>query len=139
MMSLNPKPRKVTAAALGALDAGQACVAIGKRIVALEGAEGTDMMLERVAELRGLGRLKAGRGGVLVKLAKSGQELRADLPTIGTATMDKAAEAGLSGIAIHAGRALISDYETTCAHAEKAGLFLIGIVPEELLATDGTG
>ena len=126
------------AVALGALDAGQACVAIGKRIVALEGAEGTDMMLRRVAELRKLGRLKSGRGGVLVKLAKPGQELRADLPTIGTATIDEAVEAGLKGIAIHAGNALVSDYETTCAHAEKAGLFVIGIEPETLLASGGT-
>lgn len=117
------------ALALGAVDAGQACVAIGKRIVALEGAEGTDMMLQRVAELREIGRLKAGRGGVLVKLAKPGQELRADLPTIGTMTIENAARAGLKGIAVHAGHALISDYEATCARAKAEGVFLVGIDP----------
>lgn len=118
------------ALALGSLDAGQACVAVGKRIVALEGAEGTDLMLQRVAELRRIGRMKAGRGGVLVKLAKPGQELRADLPTIGTATIDNAARAGLKGIAIHAGHALISDFEATCTRAKEEKVFLVGIDPD---------
>ncbi|GAB4354548.1 MAG: LpxI family protein [Oricola sp.] len=118
------------ALALGRLDAGQACVAIGRRIVALEGAEGTDMMLERVAELRAIGRLKSSSGGVLVKLAKPGQDLRADLPTIGTATVANAARAGLRGIAVHAGNALICDFEATCARAGQEGVFLIGIEPD---------
>jgi DUF1009 family protein len=118
------------ALALGSLDAGQACVAVGKRIVALEGAEGTDLMLQRVAELRRIGRMKAGRGGVLVKLAKPGQELRADLPTIGTATIENAARAGLKGIAIHAGNALISDFEATCTRAKEEKVFLVGIDPD---------
>ena len=124
------------ALALGALDAGQACVVIGKRIVALEGAEGTDMMLQRVAELRRIGRLKAGRGGVLVKLAKPGQELRADLPTIGEATVGNAARAGLKGIAVHAEKALISDFEATCAQAREEGVFVVGIDPENF-TTEG--
>jgi DUF1009 family protein len=136
-----PKPTKADreaiatavrgALALGALDAGQACVAIGRRIVALEAAEGTDMMLQRVSELRQNGRLKAARGGVLVKLAKPGQELRADLPTIGTATIENAARAGLKGIAVHAENALISDFEATCARAREQGIFLVGIDPED--------
>lgn len=117
---------------LGSLDAGQACVAVGKRIVALEGAEGTDMMLQRVADLRKIGRIKVGRGGVLVKLAKPGQELRADLPTIGMATVENAARAGLKGIAVHADNALISDFEATCARADEEGVFLIGIDPDNL-------
>ncbi|WP_193178281.1 LpxI family protein [Oricola nitratireducens] len=118
------------AMALGALDAGQACVAVGKRIVALEGAEGTDMMLQRVAELRALGRIKGKRGGVLVKLAKPGQDLRADLPTIGSATVENAQKAGLNGIAVQAERALISDFATTCDQAKRASLFIVGIDPE---------
>ena len=125
------------ALALGSLDAGQACVAVGKRIVALEGAEGTDLMLQRVAELRRIGRMKAGRGGVLVKLAKPGQELRADLPTIGVATVENAARAGLKGIAVHAGNALISDFEATCARANEEGVFLIGIDPDSVTAGVG--
>ena len=39
-------------AALGPLDAGQAVVAAGGKVLAIEGAEGTDAMLQRVADLR---------------------------------------------------------------------------------------
>lgn len=122
------------ALALGRLDAGQACVAIGRRIVALEGAEGTDAMLQRVAELRLQGRLPADRGGVLVKLAKPGQELRADLPTVGLATVENAAKAGLAGIAVHAGKALIANLDDTRARATALGVFIVGIDPETLLS-----
>jgi DUF1009 family protein len=51
--------------------------------VALEGVEGTDSMLERVADLRAAGRISTRRRGVLVKLCKPQQDLRADLPSIG--------------------------------------------------------
>jgi len=47
--------------ALGRLDVGQGSVSVGGRIVALEGVEGTDSMLERVAELRSAGRISQRR------------------------------------------------------------------------------
>ena len=125
------------AVALGAVDAGQACVAIGRRVVALEGAEGTDLMLERVAQLKAAGRIHAGSGGVLVKLAKPNQEIRVDLPTIGVSTLDNAAAAGLRGIAVHAHRALIADHDATCVKAEELGLFIVGILPENDDETGG--
>ncbi len=69
---------------LGTLDVGQATVAVGGRVVAVEGIEGTDEMLARIADLRARGRLKSpARTGVLVKAAKPQQDLRVDMPTIG--------------------------------------------------------
>ena len=47
--------------------------------------------------------------GVLVKAPKPGQEERVDLPTIGPDTVTKAAEAGLAGIAVAAGRVLMAE------------------------------
>ena len=58
-------------------------MAIGGRAIALEGIEGTDGLLERVKDLRAHGRIAGKKRGVLVKCAKPGQELRADLPAIG--------------------------------------------------------
>ena len=116
------------ARALGGLDVGQGAVAVGKRVIALEGLEGTDAMLERVASLRAVGRINArAPSGVLVKVAKPAQEVRTDLPTIGPDTVANAAAAGLRGIAIGAGRALIVDRERTIAEADEAGLFVWGI------------
>ncbi|GGB60314.1 hypothetical protein GCM10011316_35460 [Roseibium aquae] len=113
---------------LGELDIGQASVATHGRVIALEGAEGTDAMLQRCADLRNSGRVKAkGKTGVLVKAAKPHQDLRVDLPTIGPRTVELAAAAQLAGIAVEAGRALISQREETLRMADAAGLFIYGI------------
>lgn len=108
---------------LGDLDVGQGAVAIGGRVVALEGAEGTDQMIERVRELRAAGRIPR-HGGVLVKMAKPRQDERADLPTIGISTVNNAAQAGLSGIAVEAGRTFILGFGETIAAANDKGLFI---------------
>jgi DUF1009 family protein len=112
---------------LGRLDVGQGAVSVGGRIVALEGAEGTDAMLARVRDLRSEGRISRRRKGVLVKLCKPQQDLRADLPTIGVSTVENAKAAGLAGIAVEAGRALVVEREAMVAAADAAGLFVVGI------------
>jgi DUF1009 family protein len=119
--------RGVSAArAIGALDIGQAAVVQEGVVLALEAVEGTDAMLVRCAGLR-----RESPGGVLVKVRKPGQERRVDLPTIGVATVRAAAAAGLGGIAIEAGGALVIDRTSTIAAADAAGLFVVGVTPEE--------
>ncbi|QLF70355.1 LpxI family protein [Peteryoungia desertarenae] len=115
------------AEALGRLDVGQGAISVGGRIVALEGVEGTDAMLKRVAELRAEGRISQRRKGVLVKLCKPQQDMRADLPSIGVSTVKNARAAGLAGIAVEAGRALVIEREVMVAAANEAGLFVMGI------------
>ena len=112
---------------LGELDIGQGSVSVGGRVVALEGVEGTDRMLERVAALRAEGRISARRKGVLVKLCKPQQDMRADLPTIGPSTVENAVKAGLAGIAVEAGRALVLEEQKMVAAADAAGIFVCGI------------
>lgn len=112
---------------LGRLDVGQGAVCVGGRIVALEGVEGTDAMLGRVADLRAEGRISARRKGVLVKLCKPQQDVRADLPSIGRSTVENARRAGLAGVAVEAGRALVIEREEMVKAADEAGLFVIGI------------
>ena len=111
--------------AMGAADVGQATVIQDELVLGVEALEGTDALLERCGPLR-----RKGPGGVLVKLRKPGQERRADLPTIGLATIEGAAAAGLRGIAIEAGGTLVVDAPAVTAAADRLGLFLIGIVPE---------
>lgn len=118
---------------LGELDIGQAAVAVGGRVIALEGAEGTDAMLERCAELKRSGRVRSkGKAGVLVKTAKPNQDLRVDLPTVGPRTIELAVAAGLAGIAVEAQGALIAEKEETLQKANAAGLYLIGIDQDTL-------
>lgn len=119
------------ALALGRLDIGQGAVSAGGRVVALEGLEGTDAMLARVAELRANGRLRTGARGVLAKMCKPTQDERADLPSIGPETVINAHAAGLAGIALEAGRSLVLDREELIAKADRLGLFVTGIIPSD--------
>lgn len=114
------------ARALGQADVGQAVVVQQSIVLGVEAVEGTDALLARCRELR-----RAGPGGVLVKVRKPQQETRVDLPTIGVGTVDHAAAAGLRGIAVEAGGALIVDRPAVAAAADAAGLFVVGVrVPE---------
>jgi DUF1009 family protein len=106
---------------LGALDVGQAAVVANGKVLATEDAAGTDALIARCGETAKNSR------GVLVKMRKPGQEARVDLPAIGPGTVEAAAAAGLGGIAIEAGGALVIDRDGVIAAADRAGLFVIGI------------
>jgi DUF1009 family protein len=111
---------------IGSLDIGQAAVAVGGRVVAVEDAGGTDGLLERVSALRMAGRIGA-KGGVLVKCMKPHQDTRLDLPTLGPMTAEAALRAGLDGVAGEAGRSLLAGREQTVEAFRRAGLFLLGL------------
>jgi len=114
--------------ALSPFDIGQAAVVIDGHVVAVEDIEGTDGLLARVARLREEGRIRANPArGVLIKAPKSGQDLRFDLPTIGPRTVEGAARAGLSGIAVVAGNTSVAEPQTMIETADAAGLFVTGL------------
>jgi len=118
-------------AALGSFDIGQAVVVADRHVVAVEASEGTDNMLMRVAQLRSDGRLTKPRGvGVLVKAPKPGQDRRFDLPAIGPRTIENVARAGLGGLAVAAGSAIVAEPDKTSAAADHAGIFFIGVALE---------
>jgi len=107
-------------------DVGQAVVVADARVLAIEAAEGTDSLLERIAQLRQTGRIASGRG-VLVKAAKRNQDRRLDLPSIGPQTVEGAARAGLAGIAVVAGSTVVAEPAQIGAVADRAGLFVLGL------------
>lgn len=109
-------------------DIGQAVVVVAGRIIAVEGAEGTDAMIERCAAVRKAGRFRARRGeGVLVKRAKRGQDMRSDVPVVGAGTLARVIEAGLGGIAIEAGRTIIAERAQMVSDADRAGTFVVAL------------
>jgi DUF1009 family protein len=107
---------------LGVLDVGQAVIVQQGLVLGVEAIEGTDELLRRCAALR-----REGPGGVLVKVAKPGQEPRADRPTIGVRTILLAAETGLRGIAVEANVTIVLDRDEVIRAADRAGLFLVGV------------
>jgi len=119
---------------IGTLDIGQGAVAVGGRVVALEGPEGTDAMLDRVASLKQAGRISPKRHGALVKLCKLQQDVRVDLPSAGLATVENAHAAGLAGVALEAGRSLLLDAEEVRAFADSHDMFVVGIDPDAIEA-----
>ncbi len=119
-------------AALGPYDVGQAVAIADGHVLAIEAAEGTDRMLERVATLRAEGRVHSPAGvGVLVKAPKPGQDRRFDLPSIGPQTVEGVARAGLAGVAVAAGATIIAEADRVARLADERGLFVIGVPPHE--------
>lgn len=116
--------------ALGPYDVGQGAVVASGHVLAIEAAEGTDAMLDRCAALRASDRDGA-RNGVLVKRPKPQQEMRVDLPTIGAETIRRACAAGLSGVAVEAGKAIAIDADEVAATADALGLFVYGFAADE--------
>ncbi|HJZ43499.1 MAG TPA: UDP-2,3-diacylglucosamine diphosphatase LpxI, partial [Hyphomicrobiaceae bacterium] len=112
--------------ALAGLDAGQAVVVAAGKVLAIEGAEGTDTMLKRVASLAGRGGTTV-RRGVLAKGPKPGQELRIDMPAIGPATIENAVAAQLGGIVVEAGSVLILDRGETVRRADASNTAVHGL------------
>ncbi|QNT78776.1 LpxI family protein [Entomobacter blattae] len=108
--------------ALGKLDIGQACVVQSGVVLAVEAMEGTDKMIIRAGECR-----QPRPGGVLVKLAKPGQERRADMPTIGPRTIDNVVKAGLRGVGFEPGSTLFTDMQACIDLADQQNIFLYGI------------
>ncbi len=115
--------------ATSSFDVGQAAVVADRHVLAVEAAEGTDRMLDRVAELRRQGRIRTRPGiGVLVKAAKIGQDHRFDLPTIGPKTIEGVGRAGLAGLAA-AGATIMAEPQEIVRRADAAGVFAIGVRP----------
>jgi len=105
--------------ALGGFDVGQAAAVRDGVVGAIEAIEGTDAALRRAAAL-------CGRGLVVAKMAKPGQDLRFDRPAIGPATIELLSEIGAAMIGVEAGQALILERASTLAEAASAGITVWG-------------
>ena len=108
------------------MDVGQSVVVQQGLVLGVEGIEGTDKLIERCGTYQ-----RKGTGGVLVKLRKPQQDMRIDLPTIGTKTIENMHNAGLRGVAVHAGNALIVNEKEVIDLADKYKMFIVGIEPTE--------
>lgn len=102
--------------ALAPVDVGQGCVVAQGLCLGIEVVYGTDALLADVAARR------VGTGGVFVKRAKTGQDLRVDLPTIGPGTVQRVLAAGLSGVCLQADRVVVLHRAEVMAQADAAGL-----------------
>lgn len=107
---------------IGGLDIGQSVIVQNGMVIGVEAVEGTDALIERCASLQ-----QNGRGGILVKTRKPQQDKALDMPTIGVQTIEKAHNAGLSGLVLHADNVIIIDVKTVVKYADKYKLFVVGV------------
>lgn len=102
------------------LDIGQTVVVKNGTVLAVEAFEGTNEAI-----LRG-GRL--GRGGAfVVKVSKPGQDMRFDVPVVGTKTLGTAAEAKILAIGVEAGATLLLDRSNVTKQADALGISVYGL------------
>ncbi|MEL6259416.1 MAG: UDP-2,3-diacylglucosamine diphosphatase LpxI [Pseudomonadota bacterium] len=121
------------AAAIGQEDIGQGCVVCRGLVLAVEAQEGTDAMLQRVRDLPAAIRgAHENLAGVLVKRPKPIQERRVDLPVVGAQTIERAHEAGLAGVGVFVGEALILDAPEIYDRANALDVFLYGLHEDDM-------
>lgn len=94
------------------------CVAEGS-VVAIEAMEGTDRMILRAGEIS--------HRGVVVKMMKSTQDMRYDLPTVGPRTLVNMNQAGLTCLCVEAGKTLILEPEKFFELSRKFSIAVWGI------------
>ena len=105
---------------IGRLDIGQTAVVKAKAVMALEAIEGTDACIRRGGEL-------SGGGAAVGKAAKPQQDMRFDVPAIGTTTIESMIAAGAKALAIEAGRVLVVDQAKVAALADENGIVIAAI------------
>ncbi len=107
---------------IGRADKGQAVIVQRQKVLGVEDRRGTDALMARCASMHA-----DGPGGVLVKVAKPAQQRKIDVPPIGVDTVRAAKTAGLRGIAVEAGSAVVVDRDEVARAADAAGIFVVGI------------
>ncbi|TWT56059.1 LpxI family protein [Allorhodopirellula solitaria] len=108
---------------MGGLDIGQAVTVKDATVIAVEAIEGTDACIRRSGEL-------CQRGGwTLVKVSKPNQDMRFDVPTIGTQTVQNVADAGGVAIVVEADRTILLERDETIALADRLGIAIVARTP----------
>ncbi|MFN8815194.1 MAG: LpxI family protein, partial [bacterium] len=103
------------------LDIGQAIAVKDRDVIAVEGVEGTDRMIERVGPL-------CRRGNwTLCKGARAGHDRRSDVPTVGIRTIENLHAQGGRCLALAAGDVIMIDKKHMLDLADSLGITVIGV------------
>ena len=103
---------------LADLDIGQTLVLKDKAVVAVEGMEGTDAAIRRGGEL-------AGPGTVVIKLSRSRQDPRIDLPAVGVSTVREIVDAECAALCVEAGNVAFFQKKESLSLADASGIAIV--------------
>jgi hypothetical protein len=107
-----------------ALHIGQSIAVRDGDVLAVEAIEGTAALIERA------GSLCKRSGWTLLKTAAEDHDMRADVPSIGTKTIEQVSSAGCGCIAVGTGRVILLDAPAVITAANNAGVALVGVSNE---------
>ena len=119
---------RTVARGLAQYDIGQTVVVAESACVAVEAMEGTDATIERAGHIMASldpGKSTLARELTVVKVAKPKQDMRFDVPVIGTRTIEVMQRAGASCLAIDAGKCLLLDGQAVIVAADAAGITIV--------------
>ena len=119
---------------LSRFDIGQTVVIAEAACVAVEAMEGTDATIRRAGELMQspvLGKEPStlSRALTVIKVSKTNQDMRFDVPVVGLGTIETMKQAGATCLALDAGRCLIFDKPNVIAAANAAGICIVAEKP----------
>ncbi len=103
------------------LDVGQAIAVRDRDTIAVEAVEGTDAMIDRASTLC------RSRGWTLLKTSSGNHDRRADVPTVGVATIERLAKAGGTCLALGVGRVILIEKPIVIAAANRLGVAVVGV------------
>lgn len=108
---------------IGDLDIGQSIVIQNGIVMGIECIEGTEKLIERCGHLK----YTTGRKPILVKIKKTKQTRKIDLPAIGEDTITQLKQAGFAGVAIDYENGLVINRQATINLANKNKIFVYGV------------
>lgn len=114
-----------TAKLIGQMDMGQTVVVKDKAVMAVEAIEGTDACIRRGGKL-------AGKGAVVVKVAKPNQDPRFDVPAVGLDTLNAMIETKCKVLAIEAEKTLFVDRFDVMDKADEHDIVIVSVNQESL-------
>jgi DUF1009 family protein len=105
---------------IGRLDIGQTIVVKGTAVMAVEAIEGTDEAIIRGGSL-------GVKDSVVIKISKPQQDMRLDVPVVGSDTLSAMKKVHASVLALEAGKSIIIDKDRFLKEADRAGISVVGI------------
>jgi DUF1009 family protein len=104
---------------LSALDVGQTIVVKNGTVLAVEAFEGTNEAIRRGGSL-------GKKNAIVIKVTKPNQDMRFDIPVIGTETLNVANESKIRVIAVEAGKTLLLEKASLIDLASRHKISLVG-------------
>jgi hypothetical protein len=106
------------------LDIGQSIAVVDKNVIAVEAVEGTNGMIERAGKLCKVG------GWSLIKVSNIHQDMRLDVPTVGTTTIEKLHANRASALVLEPGKTIMLEKSKVLELAERYRIAIVGYTPD---------